>query len=317
MNCPLCHSSNVSMVEKISVTDLVEIYKNGRLPPLNLDVTDEFNDLAEMSFCNCLDCDLRFFDPIVTGSEQFYEQLQEFEWYYQDEKDEYTYAKKFIDRSNAILEIGSGKGAFAKIISSNNYTGLEFSQKAIENAALEGVRVLNQSIQQHARDHSDQYEVVLGFQVLEHVGDLHSFVASSVACLKPDGLLLFSVPSADSFVSMVTNNATNMPPHHLSWWSDDSLRSIARIFGLELVDIHHEKLINKYGPVYSYSVILLSVKKMLGDEVKLVDLSVKHKILEKLARLSGRFLSQGLLDPRVLPNGHSVNVIYRKPKNSQ
>ena len=56
--------------------------------------------------------------------------MQNLEWYYMDEKDEYDYAKNFIKESDLVLEIGCGKGAFAQKISTKKYVGLEFSRKA-------------------------------------------------------------------------------------------------------------------------------------------------------------------------------------------
>jgi SAM-dependent methyltransferase len=311
--CPLCTSANVLLTEKIKVADLMGLYKEGEIPPLELDVTSEFDSLTEIGFYHCLDCDLQFFYPMVTGSELFYEKLQEFKWYYMDDKDEYEYASQFINQSDVVLEIGSGKGSFAKRISVKHYTGLELSQTAIELASKDGILVLHQSIQNHANTNGEKYDVVCAFQVLEHIAGIRSFITSSIACLKPGGLLIYSVPSADSFVSMVTNNVLNMPPHHMSWWSDECLSSVARIFGIELVEIKHEKLIGIHRQVYAFSIVLESLRKLLGVERKLLDRSVRHKILEKIAKSGGRFLAKGLLDPRVLPDGHSVNVVYQKP----
>lgn len=313
MNCPLCLGPNVLLNEVIEVVNVVEIYQNGPLPNLGIDVASEFGDLKEIRFLHCQDCDLRFFDPMVTGSEEFYEQLQGFTWYYRDEKDEYHFARQFIRESDAILEIGSGKGAFAKMIPTRHYTGLEFSRRAIEAAAHDGIEVLNQSIQKHAESHECQYDVVCGFQVLEHVSDTYSFIESSVACLKPGGLLVFSVPSYDSFVSLVVNNATNMPPHHVTWWSDKCLESIAGIFNLERVGIHHEQMMNSYEPTYAFTLALITLKNILNEDRKLVDLSAKHRALEKIARFGGKVLEHNMLDPRVLPSGHSVNAVFRKP----
>ncbi|MGV2387332.1 MAG UNVERIFIED_CONTAM: hypothetical protein LVR29_00250 [Microcystis novacekii LVE1205-3] len=49
---------------------------------------------------------------MITGSENFYEKLQVFDWYYLEEKNEYDYASQFIKPSDSVLEIGCGKGSF-------------------------------------------------------------------------------------------------------------------------------------------------------------------------------------------------------------
>jgi hypothetical protein len=63
---------------------------------LKSDISKEFGDVKKIGYYQCIDSDLRFFYPMVTGSENFYEHLQKIEWYYMDEKDEYDYAKNFI-----------------------------------------------------------------------------------------------------------------------------------------------------------------------------------------------------------------------------
>jgi 2-polyprenyl-3-methyl-5-hydroxy-6-metoxy-1,4-benzoquinol methylase len=77
--------------------------------------------------------------------------------------------------------------------------GLEFSRKAKEIAFSNGIIIENESIQSHSVAHPAKYDVVCAFQVLEHVSEIRSFIESSIKALKPGGLLIYSIPSADSF----------------------------------------------------------------------------------------------------------------------
>jgi SAM-dependent methyltransferase len=94
--------------------------------------------------------------------------------------------------------------------------------------------------------------VVCAFQVLEHVPDPRAFLASCVYCLKPGGRLILSVPAEDSFTGLVPNNCLNLPPHHLTRWSDKALLALREEFNLHdlqliplpLEDIHHEHYCN-------------------------------------------------------------------------
>ena len=308
VTCPLSGSQNVSLLASLNTVDLAKLYRR----KFKIDVSTEFGNITEINLYHCLDSDLRFFYPMVTGSHTFYETLQKFDWYYLDEKYEYTFAGEFVKRSDSVLEIGCGKGVFAKKISSDRYLGLEFNQKAIGTAAKEGITVLRESIQAHAEAHPNKYDVVCAFQVLEHIADIHSFVSSSLACLKEGGLLIYSIPSADTFIALVTNHILNMPPHHVSWWSDQCLYYTAKLFSLKVLAIQHEKLAANHRRWYASTIIMESFRNWLKLKPVVLDRSMGHELLNMTATLAGVALSRGLIDPRVLPDGASVTVVYQK-----
>lgn len=309
ITCPLSGSVNVSLIELLKVSDLVHLYDKD----FGIDVAPEFNGLSEIGFYHCTDSDLKFFHPMVTGSENFYEGLQKHDWYYQDDKAEFSFASQFIKETDKVLEVGSGKGAFAERITAKDYLGLEFSQEAKRLAAERGVKVINESIQNHAAANPANYDVVCSFQVLEHVSGIHSFIKSSIACLKPGGLIIYSVPSADSYLSLASNGILNMPPHHVSWWSDACLKYVARAFGLDIISIEHEKLAEIHNKSYAAFVALQAVKNLIGLKGSLLDRSLKYRLSAKVAAWAGKFLEKGLVDSSMLPIGQSVTVVYRKP----
>ena len=306
--CPLSKSARLTVLEKIRTADLVRMWNKW----LHSDISPEFGAIKEIGFYHCADCDLKFFFPAVSGSEGFYEKLQTFDWYYRDSKSEYEYAKQFVKNSDLVLEIGCGKGAFAQQISPKNYIGLELCQKAIDAAHENGIDARKETIQYHAKNNLEKYNVVCAFQVLEHVADVRSFIDASLTCLKPKGLLIYSVPSADSFVYFLRNPLTNMPPHHNTWWSDKCLEKVAEIFGITVFDLKHEMLANRNKQLYAQTIIAASIENLLGIKPSLVTRSLKHRIIKKAASVGARFLRRGLADDRLLPHGHTVTAVYRK-----
>lgn len=309
--CPLSGSSEVVLLEKVATETLAKIYYQ----ILKQDITSEFDNLTEIGFYHCPESDLKFFHPAVTGSELFYEKLQNFDWYYLDEKTEYEAASCYIKPSDRVLEIGCGKGVFSEKITAKEYVALEYSQQAQIWASQKNIKVLNESIEQHCLNNSEKYNVVCSFQVLEHIAEVHIFIEASIKCLKPGGLLIYSVPSADSFISAVKNNVLNMPPHHISWWSDKSLQYIANIFGLKVIEIHHEKLAKIHKKLYVNLILLKALANTIAYKSNslLIDRSWLYRIMSKTSILGSRWLEKGFWDSRVLPNGHSVTVVYQKP----
>lgn len=309
IHCSLCQSEKLHDIAKITSVDLARLYAK----MLGESIVDEFSGHKEVNFFRCEDCDLRFFYPSITGTEKFYEKLQRFDWYYMEDKEEYEFAKQYISEDDRVLEVGCGRGAFAKKIKTRNYVGLEFSTKAKEMGEREGFCIVNESVQDHAKEKPRTYDVVCSFQVLEHVSDIRGFLSSSLECIKPGGLLIVSVPSAESFLSIVENGILNMPPHHVTWWSDKALTKIADIFGLEIVKIEHEKLADIHVQWYSTEVSRKALKNILGLGYNVISRSLTDKLIGAISHILGNFYAKGLVDPFLRPNGHSVTVIYRKP----
>jgi len=311
VECPLCQKSNTTLLEKIQTKDLI----SGYYKILKSNIAEEFHEHNEIGFYNCLSCDLRFFSPMVPGSEKFYKLFQVFDWYYMDDKSEYQYAAGFINESNDVLEIGAGKGAFAKKISAKCYTGLELSTQAKIIAAQNGIEIKNELIEEHAVNNKEKYDIVCSFQVLEHVSNLYSFINSSLACLKPDGLLIYSVPCADSYLSLVENGLLNMPPHHMTWWSYNTLSNLAHIYNLEIYSYKHDKLEDHHVKEYASTISLRAIKSILHINYNFLNLSLSNRILIKIASLMGRIYEKGLNDKNARSNGHSITVVYKKRDN--
>ncbi len=311
-NCPMCQAAELELLESLGVADLDHLYNR----QLGIQVRSEFDGNNDLTFYRCRACDLRFFWPMSTGGAEFYDELHHRDWYYLQEKSEYLTARQWLKKGNAVLDIGCGYGFFSAHVNEvegSQFTGLELTETAAQAAIKRGLNVRRESIEQHARQWPERYDVVSSFQVLEHVSELRTFIEASLACLKPNGLLIYSVPSADSFVSDVRNGILNLPPHHVSWWTDQALKNLSNIFQVELAEIKHEALEAVHFKSYAFSRALDFVERMIGRRRKLIDLSPQHKLISFFALPVAlwHFLRVKLAADHV--PGHSVTVVYRKP----
>ena len=223
-----------------------------------------------------------------------------------DEKEKYMYAKKYIKSNDKVLEVGSGKGAFAKYLETKDYIGLDFIKNAKKMVFENGIKIENETIQDYAKKYSESFDIVVSFQVLEHVSDPKSFIESKIKALKMGGKLIVAVPSENSFLKYVTNGILNMPPHHVTRWSDETLRFISYKYNLKLIDIWHEKLQNAHKLWYLSTFIQNSILKP-----KLIDLSFKRKVVGKFASLISRILYKGFKN-EMLPVGQTIVAVYEK-----
>lgn len=316
--CILCGAGAVRPVRDIPVADLVQGYRRF----LGIEVGDCFHGTT-LRYCHCPSCDLRFFDPPASGGAGFYKALSRIDWYYMNEKPEFEIARGYIHPGDRLLEIGGGRGGFAAGLDGVDYTGLEFNDEAVGAAAGRGVHMLAESLETHASRNHEGYDVVCAFQVLEHVPGPRGFLESALECLRPDGRLILSVPSHDSFMRSVPNPLLNMPPHHVTVWSDRALSRLAVLLGCSLERLVHEKLAD-----YHYRWFLRTLlETVLGgrdrDDAPVLDLGrrarAKHFAAAAISTTLG-FLTAPLfrrLPREFLPDGHSVLVVLRKPRGAE
>jgi SAM-dependent methyltransferase len=224
--------------ESLDTKILSNLYKKRA----NVEVKHIFANHSSISFCGCKSCGLLFYYPIILGDGKFYEDLQSYPGYYLEEKEDYTIACKYITASDDVLEVGCGAGFFTNFIKPKSYVGLEFNDKAIGLAKGKGLDVRKQFLQEHAQENAEKYDVVCFFQVLEHIEDPRAFITDALKCLKKGSKLILAVPAEDSHNADAVNAYLNMPPHHATRWSDATLKNIASLFNIQLVDIIHENI---------------------------------------------------------------------------
>jgi len=299
--CPLCGSVDVSAKETIRGAEVNSLFERNFGVPHALTA-------HTLNYCVCQQCSLAFFSPLETGGAALYEHLQTFDWYYMEEKEEFQIAMRFVPKTGSVLEVGSGKAAFATHVGVERYTGLEFNSKAIERAKEKGIALIKESIEDHAKSHPQKYDVVVSFQVLEHVASPYDFINGCVDSLKTGGLLLLAVPSSDGFAGRAINNVLDMPPHHVTHWSEKTLRFLPQVFGLETIAVEHE-YIPDYHRQYARKVQFeVAIRDFLGMKFKLLDMSFRSRLIAKMAGVAAHFFGT----QENFAKGHTAVGVYRK-----
>lgn len=281
MKSPILFNGKVTLVNEINVTKIIEAYQNN----YKIDVSTYFNNLNTISLYKCIDSGLFFFYPFnITGDTKFYEQLQEFDWYYMDWKWEHEVALCYITDKMSVLEIGCAKGTFLNKLSTNNVFsfGLELNEKAATTCKNIGLTVFSQTIQEHAVQFSEKYDVVCSFQVMEHISSIREVLIDSIAVLKKGGKLIISVPNNDSFLGL-SINYLNLPPHHMSLWNEEVFLKISKIFNLKIVNIHLEPLQHYHKKYFIDTMTTYYLKKFI--KYSQITNRIIPKIIPRIIRL--------------------------------
>ncbi|MDD5731931.1 MAG: class I SAM-dependent methyltransferase [Patescibacteria group bacterium] len=308
--CPLCLNDDIKLIEKIKTNDLESLFLKSL--KINIRKPLDFN-LGFVNYQICNGCKLGFFQPTILDSEELYASLQSLGWYYPANKEEYEYATRFITPNNKVLEIGAGKGAFGKIINVSDYLGLELNAGAAESAQKEGINVIAKNISDFRRDQKEKFDVVCLFQVLEHISDIKNFLADTIGCIGQNGKLIISVPDNEGFIGKLTNNVLNISPHHQTRWSFSSLKKIADIFSLDIVDVHRDRLSHLHKSLYFQAMIL---RHVFRQKQKLVNLDFVFKMESTVALFIGKAIGLVIFPlmsvSKKLPGGHSITVVFSK-----
>jgi 2-polyprenyl-3-methyl-5-hydroxy-6-metoxy-1,4-benzoquinol methylase len=300
--CPLCLGKNLCVIEKIQTKELYSIYqKNFKINP------DQLLKFDILNFCQCNQCGLKFFSPMITGDHAFYKSLQGCPWYYQESKSEFEFAKQFISPGDQILEIGCGSGQFLKCLSINShYKGLDVN---LPDELKGNPFFSDETLEDHVLNINNYYDVVCSFQVMEHLNNPREFIKQCLSALKEKGTLIISVPAEDSYLKEVYNGVLNMPPHHATRWSDRSLTAIASIYNLQLLKIHHEKIQDEHKHTLSKTIIFNKITKTLKITPRLLyNRSFGIKLLSLLSGLVSKFNFKEIQDFR----GNTVTCIFKK-----
>jgi SAM-dependent methyltransferase len=190
----------------------------------------------------CVNCGLVHFYPSIIGDASFYSRLSTDEGYYPDNKWEFDKAIEVISQFKpaSILEIGCGEGHFLSRITAcaKRVLGVDINSRALAIAEKKGLNVSNQSIEEI----DEKFDMVVLFQVLEHLELPKDVISAAVDKLNPGGVLMLAVPNPDGFLKYVDIHLLDMPPHHSTIWSKKALCYLAEQCGLTTTGYETEPL---------------------------------------------------------------------------
>jgi SAM-dependent methyltransferase len=301
----MCDSASSAVIGQLKRTDLRNLW----IRDLGIDPV-EWIATPTIEYQHCGACDLRYFDDGLAGPEEMYRELEKIPWYYMDNKPEFDVAIRHLAGAERILEIGAGAGAFGRLIPGRRaYVGLELNSSAVDQAVASGLDVRREYLADHATSGPELYDAVVAFQLLEHVPGVGGFIRDCLRCVRPGGRLIVSVPSHDGFMGVELNNILDLPPHHLTQWSDRCMSEVASRFDLTLVALEHDEIASYHRANYLGQRYLdhMGLRRTDDRPVRASRaISSTAQVVSKLGGAWGR-----LRRPALPPGfGHSVTVCY-------
>lgn len=305
---PLTGKKNTRLLNQIDCQKIILKYKE----LLEIDVSSFFKGIENICLYECLDTKYRFFYPYTSeGNAKFYEDLQKNEWYYMPWKWEHKQAKKLINKSQKVLEIGCAQGNFLQKISSElevEATGIELNTEAVKIGKKNGLNIYNEMIDVHSTKKKEYYDTICMFEVLEHISDVKSFLNETLKCLKKGGQLIIAVPNNDSFIKYDNeNNILNLPPHHMGHWKKNSLKSLCKLFNLKLTSTLYEP-IQEYHKQWHNNIINNRLTNLKNKEF----IQQIYKLLPSFLKWRFNILLKKIIILITSKKGHTILCSFTK-----
>jgi SAM-dependent methyltransferase len=195
---------------------------------------------------------LRFAWPFIAGDGEFYNLAYPYSDYPEErwEFDQTVQAlPAVLGAEGPVLEIGSGFGHFLRKIAPaqvppGRVVAVEYNDVARQRLKALGFNAVGEDIRSAAFDHlSGQLAAVFMFQVLEHLDDLGGLLQRLNQLLRPGACVFMAVPNPERIEFNESNGALfDMPPNHISRWTESAFKALASRAGWTLTDYCTEPL---------------------------------------------------------------------------
>lgn len=139
-----------------------------------------------------------------------------------------------------ILEVGAGYGLFCETIKETGaferVIGVEPTPDLAQICRDKGIEVLESFVEDVKLDHP--VDVVVNFEVIEHLFDPKSFLEACRDVLSPGGYLVITCPNIAGFETHALGKESDTVDHeHINYFNPRSLSLLAERVGLEPVEV--------------------------------------------------------------------------------
>jgi SAM-dependent methyltransferase len=207
--------------------------------------------------------------------------------------------------TGALLEVGGGFGTFCE-----EMVGLGLFSRVVvveptpglaQTCRCRGLEVIEEPIE-NASFEAGSVDVVVSFEVIEHLFEPRAFVGACAAMLAPGGVFLLTCPNAKGFeIEILHELAGSVDPEHLNYFHPQSLSDLITSCGLEVIEVQTPGRLDAE----------LVHKKALAGDLDLSERPFLKRVLvdewESLGQPFQAFLAGSLLSAHML-------VVARRPE---
>lgn len=146
-----------------------------------------------------------------------------------------------IDRGT-LVEIGPGFGTFASLAveqhSFERVVAIEPTPELAEACRRRGIVVFEKRVEDLCEEEGNDADVVVAFEVIEHLFEPSRLLVGLYRVLRPGGLLVLSCPNGEGFdVAVLGPKSKAVDAEHVNLFNPDSLGLLVRSCGFEVLEV--------------------------------------------------------------------------------
>jgi 2-polyprenyl-3-methyl-5-hydroxy-6-metoxy-1,4-benzoquinol methylase len=152
------------------------------------------------------------------------------------------YCKKYNSTTESILEVGAGFGTFCEEMSSRGIfkriVAVEPSPTLAATCRARGVDTIEMPIEKVKLDDNDKFDVVVNFEVIEHLFSPQDFIQQCKKQMNPGALFVVSCPNGKGFDVITLKEKSNTIDHeHLNYFNPKSIELLFGKNGFEVLEV--------------------------------------------------------------------------------
>lgn len=153
-----------------------------------------------------------------------------------------SYCEEFNVKRDLLLEIGPGFGTFCAVAteakSFKRVVGVEPTPELAQACRDRGVEVVESRVED-LDDNLIGADVVVAFEVIEHLFDPRAFLQGIRSKMNSGGLLILSCPNGLGFdIAMLKEKALAVDAEHVNLFNPESLTGLLKAVGFDVVRAH-------------------------------------------------------------------------------
>ncbi len=199
----------------------------------------------------------------------------------------YSLDKPDFIENGTLLDVGCGNGRYLSTMQSLGWTvqGVELSENGLKVCQAAGLNVHHGDLAS-AKFNAESFDIITVRHVIEHIRDVHSFMAELFHILKPNGKLIIETPNSEALGRnyLGANWFANEVPRHLVLFSIGNLTTLASTHGLNR---------NSFWLHTSPKILLNSIDYIIENTGKPSNKNKWKRLLARCYILAARYTKKG------------------------